>query len=73
MDFNELPTHWQSVIKGLHAEVSLLNDGRRVELTELQPSWRHEFSRLRKDNAKHRVQRNEARAEVAALRAERAR
>lgn len=38
---------------------------------QLPMSWQREFGRLRKDIAKLRVQRNEARAELAALRAER--
>ena len=70
MEFHDLPQHWQNHIKGLHVQIRNLNDGRRISFEELQPSWRREFTRLRTDVAKFRTQRNEARSELAALRAE---
>jgi chromosome segregation ATPase len=73
----ELPTYWQEQIRALRAENAevrnrLRGDGASLtpELDELPRVWRKRIVDLRKENASYRTQRNQARAEVAALRAE---
>jgi hypothetical protein len=47
-----------------------LHDERQAAGMGLPPSWQKRFADLRKQNAKYRIERNEARAELAALRTE---
>uniref|UniRef100_A0AB39U265 Uncharacterized protein n=3 Tax=unclassified Caudoviricetes TaxID=2788787 RepID=A0AB39U265_9CAUD len=42
----------------------------RLTDQELPPSWHKRFAQLRVENARYRIERNEARAEVARLRDE---
>ncbi|WP_126316686.1 hypothetical protein [Mycolicibacterium aurum] len=73
MTIYELPEFWQEKIRGLKSE----NRSLRMRLgkfkgchEELPPSWAKRLDTLRRENGKYRAQRNEARAEVEALRAE---
>lgn len=60
---SELPAYWQEHIRHLRTDRARLREG-----LDTSP----EIRRLRKDCARYRVERNEARAELEALRAERA-
>lgn len=73
MTFAELPEEWQKKIQALQGENRNLHrlNGLDVKFEDLPPSWQSKLDDLRKESAKLRIQRNEARAELAALRAER--
>ncbi|GAB7068867.1 hypothetical protein H7J06_05450 [Mycobacterium hodleri] len=43
----------------------------RLSALELPAKWQKKFAEIRRQNAKYRTERNEARADLAALRAER--
>ncbi|ETZ53574.1 hypothetical protein LIX17_20210 [Mycobacterium avium subsp. hominissuis] len=72
MTFEELPEEWQAEFRRLASANKSLRKGQgyEVKYEDLPLSWQREFTRLRRDIARLRVQRNEARAELAALRAE---
>ena len=50
----------------LHAR---LRDTERLSAQELPLTWQKKFAEIRRQNGKYRTERNEARAELAALRA----
>lgn len=67
----ELPEYWQQHIAYLRAERAKLRKG-VIPRDQYLPSEAHrEIRKLRAEATSLRVQRNEARAELAALRAER--
>lgn len=72
MTFDELPDEWQREITRLSSANKSLREaqGCHVKYDDLPLSWQREFTRLRRDIANTRAARNEARAEVARLRAE---
>lgn len=68
---HELPEYWQEKIRQYRAENRLLRS--RVNKSadiELSARWQKTVADLRRENAKFRTERNQARAELAALRAE---
>jgi len=64
----------ERLIASLRVEIrqlkARLRDTPRLAEQALPETWQKTFADLRKENAKYRTQRNEARAELAALRAE---
>lgn len=72
---DELPIRVQQLIRKLRIENRQLKDRirdtPRLEAQGLPVSWQKKFADLRTENARNRIQRNEARAELAALLAER--
>lgn len=76
---NELPEYWQEQIRELRSENHELRSRLRADgisfapkLNELPSRTQKYITDLRKDCSRFRHERNEARAELAALRAERA-
>jgi hypothetical protein len=69
------PALLQRQIDGLFAEnrklKARLGGVHRLSEQGLPARWQKEFATLRRQNAKYRTERNEARTELAALRAER--
>lgn len=69
---HELPDYWQEKIRQHRVEAQRLRDRlATADRIELSPRWQKTLSALRKENGRYRSERNEARAELAALRAER--
>ncbi len=73
---HDLPRYWRDKIRSyrrenarLHAELHRMAD---PYLEGLPPAWVKRVDKLRNDCARYRVERNEARAELEALRTERA-
>ncbi len=66
-----LPDYWQERIRRYKAEnYSLRKRLNKANEIELSPRWHKRLSELRKENAKYRTERNQARAALVALRAE---
>lgn len=65
---SELPDYWQQHIRHLRSERADLRQG-AVSVSNLDAEAQRVIRRLRHENGKIRIQRNEARAELAALRA----
>jgi hypothetical protein len=75
--FNELPKYWQGQILKLRTENRELRARLNhcpipdsAEIEDLPVSWQSRIKETRFESAKHRHQRNEARAELAALKAQ---
>lgn len=74
----DLPVSWQNTIRELRAENARLRIRSREQRIEntgpsidgLSPSWAKKLRDYRRENAKFRTERNEARRELAELRAE---
>ena len=76
MHYNDFdPIRAERLIVSLRVEnrklKARLRDAERLSPQELPLTWQKEFAELRRQNGKYRTERNEARAELAALRAER--
>ncbi len=68
---HDLPDYWQERIRRYRVENKRLRGlVSNADRLELPPKWQKNITDLRRENAKFRTERNDARAELAALRAQ---
>jgi hypothetical protein len=68
---HELPDFWREKIRQYRIENKKLRERvNSADGIELSPRWQKTLADLRRENGKYRTERNEARAELAQLRAE---
>lgn len=67
----ELPEFWQEKLRQNRVENQRLRQQvKEAEGAELSPGWQKTLTKVRKENAKYRSERNAAVVELAAVRAE---